>query len=259
MQSLILIEPVIQLWNPGQDYARTSAARRDIWPSREDATKQFGSNPFYKSLDPRALRKWIEYGLRELPTETYPDHAQSGRSPVTLTTTKAQEVFTYLRPAYQDDKWPEEDSTPKREIHPDDIDGKPFYRPEPIQLFRRLSELKPSVMYIFGDKSELSAPKDRSLKMELTGTGPGGSGGVAKGRVQQTVLPTGHMVPIALVAQTATVCAQCIDEELTRWQTQMETYRRKWESSSRHERITIDDRWKELLRRKRRVDSKSKI
>lgn len=50
-------------------------------------------NPFYRRWDSRVFDRWIEHGLRDTPT---PLHTQPGA--VTLTTTKSQEVLTYLRP-----------------------------------------------------------------------------------------------------------------------------------------------------------------
>ena len=246
-QALVLIDPVIQRWNPGKNFALLSTYRRDIWPSRSQAAMKFISTPFFQRWDPRVLERWIEYGLRELPTEIYPEPVQTDEKPVTLTTTKAQEVFTFLRPAYRDDKRPGEDCTPKTEMYPEDIEDDPFYRPEAPKLFRRLPELRPSVMYLFGQNSELSTPEDRQLKMDLTGTGPGGSGGARNGRVQQTVLPCGHLIPMEMVTESAKVCTSFIDQELHRWEMQMKRNRQQWEKYSRHDRLTIDERWRENI------------
>ncbi|KAF5865066.1 hypothetical protein ETB97_005307 [Aspergillus alliaceus] len=69
----------------------------------------------------------------------------------------------------------------QNEMHPGDLEeGYPFYRPEPAQTFRRLGEMKPSVLYVFGENSELSSPTARQAKMNATGTGVGRNSGVSR-------------------------------------------------------------------------------
>lgn len=88
---------------------------------------------------------------------------------------------------------------PKDEMHPDDIEVSPFYRPEPAQIFRQLPHLKPDILYLFGEPSPLSSPAARQKKIQMTGTGVGGSGGLASGRVQESILRRGHTVSMELV------------------------------------------------------------
>ena len=171
-------------------------------PSREEASSKFSSSKFFQSWDPRVLEKWVEYGLRDLPTALYPDRGDEKVAPVTLATPKAQEVFSYLRPMYYgtSSTAAELDRAAYGDIHPEDVEeGYPFYRPEPAQIFRRLPELKPPVLHIFGRHSELATPDLRRKKMESTGMGVGGSGGQAEGRVKEVVLDCGHLVPMEKV------------------------------------------------------------
>ncbi|KAL3458898.1 Alpha/beta hydrolase family-domain-containing protein [Aspergillus heterothallicus] len=246
LTSLILIDPVIQTENPSKAYAPPSTFRRDIWPSRRLAIEAFSKNKVFQKWDPRVLDKFTEYGLRDLPTELYPDVPDGAEDcPVTLTTTKAQEVFTFLRPTYVDGKVGLEEGAWKNEMHPDDIDETyPFYRPEPPQIFRRLSELQPSVLYVFGETSELSSFDARRAKMNTSGTGVEGSGGVAKNRVKQVVLPAGHLVPMETVAECAGAAASFLDAELRRWEDEQSRYLAKLGMTTRAERISIDDKWR---------------
>ncbi|CAG8403952.1 unnamed protein product [Penicillium salamii] len=180
---LILIDPVIQLDNPGHRYALPSTYRRDIWPSRKEAAEKFRSSATYRSWHPQALENWIKFGLRDLPTKQYPISQNTNSTAVTLTTPKAQELFTYVRPSYIDKRSGARRGDPRDEMYPEDIDNFPFYRPEPSYIFRRLPELKPIVLYIFGENSDISVPAARKEKMRTTGTGIGGSGGAACGKV----------------------------------------------------------------------------
>ncbi|KAJ5693156.1 hypothetical protein N7462_002579 [Penicillium macrosclerotiorum] len=246
LQGLILLDPVIQRENPSRKYALPSTYRRDLWPSRADAAENFQSSRFYKTWDRRVLEKWIKYGLRDLPTKLYPTSSKAGaRQPaVTLTTPKSQELFTFLRSSYVDDRSGLSRGSPNEEMHPDDIDGFPFYRPEPPQIFRRLPELKPAVLYLFGNNSDLSSPDSRQEKLRVTGTGIGGSGGVSRGRVQEVVLPCGHLVPMELVRESAQASADFIDTELSHWKSQTLKFQKAWGGISHEERTSIDEQWK---------------
>jgi hypothetical protein len=167
---------------------------------------------------------------------------------VTLVTSKAQEAFTFLRPAYGAAGTPEGDELSYEDVHLDDIkDNYPFYRPEPPRVFRRLPEIKPSVLYIFGEQSELASPTARQDKMELTGSGVGGSGGRLHDRVKQTVLPCGHLIPMERVMECAISSASFIHDELTRWEAEVKALKQRRKQSPRSERIVISERWRDKL------------
>lgn len=247
--ALILIEPVIQCENPGRKFAQASTFRRDLWPSREQAAEKFKSNRFYQAWDSCVFDRWMEYGLRNLPTPLYPISDETGKSAVTLTTTKAQELLHYVRPSFVDERTGLPRGVPEEDMHPDDIenDGFPFYRPEPAQIFRRLPDLKPAVLYLFGEKSDLSSPVARQKKLQTTGTGVWGSGGVARGCVEETVLPCGHMAPMELVRESAEASADFIDSKLSSWESRASTFRKAWEQVPAHERLSIGRQWEEQI------------
>ncbi|EXJ90734.1 hypothetical protein A1O1_03838 [Capronia coronata CBS 617.96] len=249
LQALILIDPVIQIENPSRTYAPAATYRRDLWPSRQDATKRFAGNKFYQAWDPRVLRKWIEYGLRDLPTALYPERGSNADPPVTLSTPKAQEVFSYLRPKYYGTSVnpPEKGRTVYGDIHKDDVEDYPFYRPEPAQMFRRLPELKPPVLYIFGNKSELATPELRRKKMEFTGSGVGGNGGQQAGQVKEIVLDCGHLVPMEKVKECADAAAGFTVSQIARWEEKTREWQRRWLERPRQERVGIDDEWRDKI------------
>lgn len=244
LSTLILMDPVVQrIPNADGNYlpAKMSAVRRDRWPSRAAARTAFKKSKFYQTWDPRVLDRWIEYGLRELPTALYPTSSAAAMpSPVisadmtsatvqpdadterevTLTTPKHQEVLTFMRANFA----PLSSSqTPVDMLTHPDLDHSvgviaPFYRPEPIALFARLPSLRPSVLYIFGSESTLSAPELCADKMAVTGVGAGGSGGAANGRVREVLLQgIGHLIPMETVGVTADHCSIWVDEELKRF------------------------------------------
>ena len=260
LTSLVLIDPVIlnaSTATPANSvvtHAQASTFRRDDWPSRAEAASTVKKSKFYQSWDPRVLELWIRYGLRSLSTAIGPiEHDDSDRSdncdgPVTLTTTKHQEVFTFLRPNF-DGLDANGELIVNRRTHPD-LDLRvpgiyPFYRPEPPAVFNDLPRLRPSVLYIFGEQSELSTPDLRKQKMERTGTGVGGSGGAEVGRVKELAFEDiGHFVPMEAVGKCAAAAGDWLASELKRWRGEEAEFKRERETKGRREKSTISEEWK---------------
>lgn len=246
------MDTVIQLAHnkPGLIWAAASANRRDHWPSRAVAAEKMRSNPAFQVWDSRILEKYIEYGLRELPTELYPDVPTEG-VPVTLQTTKAQEQYNYIKATYNDDRLLLEPGAVWNEFYPKDrkdVEGQNFSRSENKMLWHRLPELKPSVLYIPGERSGVSGPELRRERLEVTGTGPGGSGGLEKGRVKEKVIEdAGHLVPFEKPREAAEASAEFLSEELERWGREDEERRERWGRLSRRERVDINEKWREGL------------
>ncbi|KAI1038814.1 hypothetical protein LB503_007795 [Fusarium chuoi] len=247
LDSLVLIDPIIQIPNPSISLAGLSTKRRDIWPSREDAVARFKKSKFFQSWDPRVLDLWIEHGLRDVPTELYPKEEGSGPDErVTLATSKHQELFSFVRPTYLARDWELfNDQDPEQNK---DCPDYPFHRPEPPKIFRHLPELRPSTLFVFGKQSEFSSPERRQEKMLTTGTGVGGSGGAAAGRVQGKTLDCGHLIPMEKVSECADVISLFVGKEIRRWRDQQESFKRYRESMSRRQQITIDEQWEEKVK-----------
>ncbi|KAG6837462.1 hypothetical protein H0H93_009005 [Arthromyces matolae] len=91
-KSLILVEPLSSRANFIQDASKMLVAgtskRRDIWPSFEEAYDMLKSKAVWKAWDDRVLRKFVNHGLRPLPTAEYPDKFDG----VTLKCTRRQET-----------------------------------------------------------------------------------------------------------------------------------------------------------------------
>ncbi|KAJ5544926.1 hypothetical protein N7535_006688 [Penicillium sp. DV-2018c] len=269
IHTLVLLDPVIQrqttqldgpsLENNKRKIAQTtqlSTHRRDIWPSRQDAAEGFRRSPFYQTWDPRVLSRWIEHGLRDLPTAIHPDSKTVTKTktntnnangpPVTLRTPLHQEVFTFSRPNYNHTT----NATVNRRTHPDlDADhphNHPFYRPEPARIFSQLPFLRPSVLYVFGGKSDMCLPDMRADKLANTGVGIGGSGGVAKGRVRDVMLEEfGHLLAQEAVNECAEAAVAWITPEIRRWREEEESFEREWRGKSKVEKMTVDKEWLE--------------
>ncbi|OCK78791.1 toxin biosynthesis protein-like protein [Lepidopterella palustris CBS 459.81] len=285
IETLILIDPVIQRFSSALgNYApaQASAFRRDRWPSRAAAIEAFKRNKFYQAWDPRVLECWNQHGLRELPTLLYPSPPPTPSSTypavitteptltptppkpeVTLTTTKHQEVLTFLRPNFPPPQ-PKSSTTQtshefttsrpvfNRNTHPDlsplENPQTPFYRPEPIITFHQLPHLRPSVLYIFGSLSYLSSPELRADKLIMTGTGVGGSGGANEGRVKEVLLEdVGHLIPMERVGETAENVAQWVGAEMDRWRAVERLTEDEWEGKKGVQRAMMGERYLELM------------
>jgi len=255
-QGLILVDPVIaRRVSPGNVMpARASTKRRDVWPSRKAAADSFKRSKFYQAWNPKVLDLWIKHGLRNLPSTVHPSATAVSKTPpvlsadpagsiptpnaqteqeVTLTTTKHQEVFSFLRSNFATASHPDPVTDSNPLTHPDvdpsiqlvDMD---YYTAAPLLTFRRLPQLRPSVLYVFGSKSNLSEPLARADKMAVTGTGVDGSGGAKKGRVQEIVLDAGHLIPMEDTEGCGRQCATWIAAEMQRWKKDEEELRLLW-------------------------------
>lgn len=252
LTTLVLIDPVIQKYasvapDAGPSPARLSTFRRDIWPSREEAAKGFKSSKFYQAWDPRVLDRFVKYGLRDLPTLLHPTGADKKPPQVTLTTPVPQEVFTFLRPNYEN--YGMNGKPVNRQTHPDLNPDTPmipyFYRAEGPQAFLRLQELRPSVLYVFAGKSDVGTPDACKAKMENTGVGVGGSGGAPLGRVQSVLFEDlGHLIAMEAADRTADHASAWVGSELKLWRAQEDEHNRTWNAKSLLEKQSLDDEWK---------------
>ncbi|KAK0742442.1 Alpha/beta hydrolase family-domain-containing protein [Apiosordaria backusii] len=249
--SLLLLDPVLsrfQSKGPAYGFApmKASAFRRDLWPSLSAAKSAFESNPFYKTWDKRVFNKWLEHGLRPTPTRIYPDAPEGS---VTLLTTKHMESFTYYRPIRQklaqDGKsheldWeliPDADEVVKQ--NPDF----PFYRPEGGPATAdKLPNVRPGCIWIFGGESNVNPADVRQEKLDLTGVGPGGSGGVKKGRVKAvTIEGFGHLVPMERTTEVAGYAADFLVEDLKYWKKEQQEFEEHWKKKRDEEKWVLSE------------------
>ncbi|CAL1697815.1 unnamed protein product [Somion occarium] len=97
--SMILVEPMIVPEPPKAFKERLSAGflisaaqrRRDVFPSREEATKYVQNSGVSKHWDPRVQKVFVKHGLRQLPTAEYPKLTEG----VTLKCSKVMEIACY--------------------------------------------------------------------------------------------------------------------------------------------------------------------
>lgn len=225
--SLTLIEPVIaRSAPPGRNPAFPTSHRRDWWRSRSAAEAHFLKIPLFKAWEPRVLKKYVLHGLRETPTAIYPelsagDATKSSEATfggVTLTTTKHQESWGFAR-SYFAPQATDPNDRAERLISPDvDPNHEPtyaFHRAEIVSALRGLPQLRPCIMWMFGAQSAVNPIPLQDEKMELSGTGVGGSGGVRAGRVKKFVIEeSGHLAPFEKVQECANKIARWLEDQV---------------------------------------------
>ena len=257
--SLILLDPVIMDARPlgGGETALLSAVRRDAWPSRAVAVESFQRNKFYQTWDKRVFGNWVQYGLVSA------DPSQP-EGPVVLSTLKELEVVTYIRPTVA--AFDEEGKTLVRpDLVPEvsrwqdtSLASWPFYRPEPIVTYRKLSHVRPGVLYIVGGKSDLIDKETIAQRTLNTGSGHGGSGGTKNGRVKEVqVAHVGHLVPMEAPLETAQHTADWIKTELEHWRAEESEYE-EWARQPERDRLGLSEQTKQKVGIKERP-AKSKI
>ncbi|KAL1861574.1 hypothetical protein VTK73DRAFT_7048 [Phialemonium thermophilum] len=248
-QHLVLLDATISRFaGSGPSYSFSpmtlSTFRRDLWPSRQEAEASFRRSNFYKTWDPRVFDAWVKYGLRDTPTKIYPQPGQ-----VTLTTTKHMEVFTYNRPvaqAYDQDGRRVVDSSKVPDIS-DAMANAPFYRAEPLQIAEKLPSLRPSVLWLYGSKSEIGTPVVRKDNVGRCGAGVGGSGGVQAGMVKDVVVEGfGHLFPMEVTTLTAEHAAASIVPAVERWRREEAEFQ-AWAQKPDIEKQVIDDDFKKKV------------
>ena len=227
LSTLVLYEPVILGQANGEpNPAFMSTVRRDLWDSR--AAAESSLRKAFRSWDPRATDRYLRYGLRDVPTALYDANRDPNIAPsaVTLTTSKHQEAWAYAQPNLEPCT-----AGLDRLLLPDwdlAVDLPRLYsRPECSATMRNLPYLRPSVFYVFGGKSPLSHPNSQDEKVNITGTGIGGSGGLVEGKVGKAVFEkSGHLLVFEHVDECARVSADWIDQWFRQWLAEEEFHKR---------------------------------
>lgn len=199
------------------------------------------------------LDRWVDYGVRDVRDGEVRaiTGEESKGGEVTLSTTKHQEVFTFYRPSH-----PAYDAAGKELVRPElapdlDVNSKhpnyPFYRHEPSVTLSRLPTLRPSVLYILGETSDVATPEVISLRMRITGQGPGGSG-----RAESVSLEgRGHLIAMEVPGECARLAGDWIGKEVRRWWEGDGKRFQEWKVKSLEEKTQLGPAWYEYIKREK--------
>ena len=226
-----------------------STFRKDLWPSRAAAEAEFKKIKAFQAWDIRVLNQYLAFGLRQVPTALYGQNGTAPQEAVTLTTTKHQESWSYVRPNFE----PQSEDM-NRLLSPDlspNIEGQQSsHRPEAIATLAQLPFLRPNVLYIFGGRSPMSTEPKRMDKLLKTGTGVGGNGGSKSGRVQSVVFEqNSHLVPFEATFECSVSAAKWLAHCLKEYKSD-EAFHASYESKkSCRNMLVMSQEWQELVKK----------
>jgi hypothetical protein len=254
---------MIQLQNPskmsGSTQATFTSNRDDLWPSKASADSALRSSPFFRSWDPRSINKFLSYGLRSVPTAVYPVSSAVPASSVTLTTTKAQEAWTYLRLSLttfsRDDKEDREFFVGKdmsRASGEGSLNNREYVTtcPSAALAFELLPYIRPSVLYVFGEKSHINRPERREDKLATTGTGTGGNGGLVEGRVERHIVQnSSHMMPLEKVEETGKVLCIWLAKQMRVFIREKRFHEEYHSRKSEDDQTKLSAKWMEYMQK----------
>lgn len=199
------------------------------------------------------MERMTKYGYRDLPTALYPElppNAVPANPPVTLTTAKYYDLVAQIRANFSRQMTNGKYYVDK-ETHPDldpDLATMPFSRPEPQSTWRNLPSLRPSTMFVLGDKTYLNLRETRQ-GISTAGTGVGGSGGIEQNRVCGVILPgQTHVFPLIAVQKTAELCFEWLNQELNHYHQWEEKWNAERSSMSSRDHWTVGRKWREILK-----------
>jgi len=244
------MEPILQKTAPaGPNPAMLASYRPDIWQSRSEAEAPFRKAKFFQTWEPRVLEKYLEYGLRETPTALYSSEAGA----VTLRTTKHQEAWSFARPNFTTVSVDLNDHL-ERLISPDTDPACErahlFNRAEMFSTFQNLPNVRPSVLWMFGENSYINTPALQDEKVVATGTGVGGNGGLAAGKVDKVVVKGGHMIPFERVQECATVLSRWLEKCLAGFEADEQILKEHNSGKSERDMLVVSRQWLANVRQK---------
>ncbi|KAL4791583.1 Alpha/beta hydrolase family-domain-containing protein [Aspergillus venezuelensis] len=246
---LILAHPIFDVTQATLYHAARATTQRDLWRTREEAASEFKNHPFWRAFDERVLEKWTQYGLRNLPTQLYPLSSYYNESAVTLTTTKAHEVFLHVRPDYIDRRTGESRGNFEDDTNPDDhsvskpLGALPFYRDEPAQIFHRMKYFTPVVLHIFGHRLyshfKKKGTENGMLWQNLSPLG-------RNARVAS--LPSRDMAPLDMVKETANLSAEFTSHRLVSREDRLAHFKTIWQGVPQQQQVQLDEQWEEAMK-----------
>ncbi|KAK1148136.1 hypothetical protein N8T08_010775 [Aspergillus melleus] len=180
-------------------------------------------------------------------------HLNQSDPPVTLASSKHQEVMQYIRPNFGavrvSEQMKTERSAPHDTLDQPDVIGPPikttpFYRSEPAIAWKLVDHIRPSVLYIFGEQSPISTTYIRTELAQRTGAGIGGNGGTDKSKVKESLIArSGHQAPLEDVRATASSIGEWIGPAVREWKEIEERVAQTWANQTAKDKLSVSTEW----------------
>lgn len=145
-------------------------------------------------------------------------------------------------------QFPDEEGEENRVKQKSIVSGRQVYRTEPIAAFKLMPHLAPSTLIISGSESPLYLADRHTEAAKITGTGFGGSGGVAADMVRHAVIDEGtHTFPMEKIDSAAEIMGPWVQREWQRWKEDEAQVAEEWGRLSTQEKTTFPSQWVKLV------------
>lgn len=122
-----------------------------------------------------------------------------------------------------------------------------FHRPEMVQTYHNLPNVRPNVLWLFGGRSYINSSEvSRADKVARTGTGLGDSGGAQAGHVENILIHHGgHMLPFENIQECASSLAPWLENQVQDFITAERFHQSHDSERSQHGMKTLSKLWLE--------------
>lgn len=205
--------------------------KKENWNSLEEARSSILKNSYFAAFDRNVFEKVMQHDFRT-----------TADGQVTLVTPKAQELATMVRIKPEAGITSESASEYTNAVEQTVARG--FYRLEPAVISHEICNLRPAALYVFGSIS-LVGQGLRRYVMENTGIGPLGNGGRKSNMVSDVVVEgASHPIPLEMPKEAAQAMVPWLQEQIKRWDEQLEVYSRPTEYFWTSE---VNPKWKKMM------------
>lgn len=198
-----------------QRFAFGASLRKYYWASRSLFEEYIKKSPVFKSLDPRVVNLYVEFSVRQLPTQLYSSE-EDHNDAVALKTTKNQESWPYCRSKLEPSSPNPTVNEAEQLRHPEKIDvDYLLLRNESVLELLDLPRLRPHVLWLYGQNSNVNPAAIRAEKLATTSTCIDG-GGVGAGKVVEHVISgASHLLPLERIGACADLLADWMEKIAT--------------------------------------------
>lgn len=246
-EGVVLIDPAISISSSPslKGMLKYTLRKPESYPAITQAEEHIRKLPFFKIWDHRALQRYIDTAFHSSPTIGLPNER------VKPTTSKHAETTTLIRPNTQHSGLSEMASDVQRASYPN-VDPEapltgPVYNPHIRIAWSHLLSLRPAAFLILGEGSQITQRGELLDRTRVTGTAPGGSGGVAAGKVKMATISGGHFLPMTNISGTAEATGEWLAVELQRYREREEAIAETWKERSLAEKQKLEPEVEKVL------------
>lgn len=247
-ESVVLLDPPMTF-----TFAHTIAGmmqfvlnKPEKFRSRAEVVKFVRKHPFFRAWKPEVLQRYMDSSFHSNPTVQHSDEA------VKPTTPNASEARGLGRMVAEPVDWSELTHIQRHDYpdaHTDSPLLGPIYNPHTRDGYMFLKTLRPRALFVLAQNSRICPPNELEDRTRITGTGPGGSGGVETGNVASVTVPGGHFFPMTNPEGSAQSIAEWLKNSLSKWRQTEDTFQQHWQARSKAEKQRLQPGTVETLKK----------